>query len=183
MYEFQQENPLVKINLEISDRIPNIEEEDIDVITGFSAAVFGNEQLRQREIFAADYILCAAPSYLKKLGVPRSPKDLEKHKLINHPFRHPINQVEFASGEKVFMPTPEFVINNIFILKMLAVEGAGIFQTVSMQVEAELQSGTLVQVLSNFPMNKVQVQLYYKPSKYQVLKVQCFIDFLLDRIK
>lgn len=180
---FHARYPRIQIELEISDRIPDMEREGIDLLVGFSQFVNISGELRQRKLLDTHYLLCAAPGYLQKCGAIATPEDLKKHKLINHPLRAPLNVITFRNGAQIRMDMPEIVVNNIDALIKLCCDGAGILMVSEMQVRDYLAKKKLLVLLPDYPLQKVSCYLFYRHTKYEQRKVRCFIDFLLEKIK
>src|SRR6185312_8734165 len=129
LHEFHAHYPRLQLEIELAERVPDMGREDFDILLGFSLLPQINANLRQRKLLTTQYVLCAAPSYLKKYGAPKTPQDLKQHKLINHPLRQPTNLIRFQDGTQIYMRPPEILINSIDDLTILCCNGAGILQT------------------------------------------------------
>ena len=78
--KFMQSYPEVQIDIMMSDREPDFAEEGIDLAV--RSGDVADESLIARRICLMERVICAAPSYLKKHGVPRTPDDLLQHNCI-----------------------------------------------------------------------------------------------------
>ena len=74
---FQAEHPLIQIQLQLVDRLPDL------VAQGFDAAVWlwnpKQSNLRVQTLARNHRVLVAAPAYVKKAGLPRTPQELTQH--------------------------------------------------------------------------------------------------------
>jgi DNA-binding transcriptional LysR family regulator len=183
LYEFHQLYPRVQLNIELADRIPDMEREHFDLLVGFRIYPETLQNLRQRPLYTTKLLLCASPSYLQKNGTPLTIEDLMQHKLLNHPLRQPNNLIQFADGKEVYMPAPEIIINSVDGLITLCSKGVGMLLVGEIQVRDLLRQKQLIVVLPNHPINKVSLNLFYRFSEYEQRKVRCFIDFLLEKMK
>lgn len=74
---FQAAHPLVQIQLQLVDRLPDL------VAQGLDAAVWlwhpQQSDLRVQTLARNHRVLVAAPAYIKRAGLPRTPQDLSQH--------------------------------------------------------------------------------------------------------
>ncbi|XVJ68986.1 MAG: LysR family transcriptional regulator [Rhizobacter sp.] len=75
--DFQTEHPMIQIQLQLVDRLPDLVEQ------GFDAAVWlwnpQQSNLRVQTLARNHRVLVAAPTYIKRAGLPRTPQDLTQH--------------------------------------------------------------------------------------------------------
>lgn len=182
LQEFHERYPRIQLDIELAERIPDMEREDFDILMGFSLLPQIDPHLRQRKLIVTEYALCAAPHYLKKYGTPKTPQDLKKHKLINHPLRQPLNLIRFQNGTCIYMDPPEIIINNLEALMTVCCDGAGVLLSTKMHISELLKQKKLVHILPEYPISEVALHLFYRHSEYEQRKIRCFIDFLLEKI-
>ncbi len=94
--DFIKSYPKVRINLELAERIPDLEKEGVDILIGMSLP--GPPDSIQRVIEKTRYVLSASPAYLKKFGIPKKPEDLIEHRYITHSMRHPDDVIFFKNS-------------------------------------------------------------------------------------
>ena len=78
--EFMRRYPEVELDITVNDREPDFAEEGIDIAVRSGEVT--DESLIARRICLMERVICAAPSYLKKHGVPRTPDDLLNHNCL-----------------------------------------------------------------------------------------------------
>lgn len=74
---FMQQHPELSIDLGFEDRYVNLVEQGIDVAIRMGR--LADSQLGASHLGLNPWVLVAAPAYLERKGVPRSPKDLAGH--------------------------------------------------------------------------------------------------------
>ena len=109
MKEFLMKYPKIELNLELAERVPDIDMEAIDVLIGMSISATG--EAIQKRIAATSYSLCASPGYLEQFGRPEKPDDLKNHRYIAHSMRKPDNELLFHDKEVVTL-TPYIRVND-----------------------------------------------------------------------
>src|SRR5690606_2047344 len=75
--EFLSLFPNIHMDIELAERMPNFDEEAVDVVIGMSRPLTGN--VIQKRIETTQGCFCASPNYLQQFGTPQLPKDLAKH--------------------------------------------------------------------------------------------------------
>ncbi len=179
MPEFIEKYPKIDLNIELADRYPNMEKEDFDLLFGIIELNYPN--LIQRKIMDSSFILCAAPSYLKKYGTPKIPKDLLKHRYIAHNQRNPDTLV-FINQEKI-KPTPILSLNHSQAMLICALKGLGIVNLHYFVAEQALKEGKLVKILADQFHVPSQIYLFYKQSNFLLPKIRAFVDFITSKLK
>lgn len=179
MKEFLARYPKLEINLELAERIPDFQAEDIDVLIGMSLSA--PIDAIQKRIASTSYAYCASPAYLKSWGVPKKPHDLKKHRYIAHSMRRPDNELVFG-GKEVVSLTPYLRVNDTQTMLQLALDGLGIVKLHRYVVEEPMSKGTLRELL---PAYSKEIPLYvaYPQRRFISSKVRCFIDFVTDKIQ
>jgi DNA-binding transcriptional LysR family regulator len=172
--EFMARNPALEIKIELAERFPDLEKENIDLIFGMS--VPGSPELIRKRVATTRYVLCASPDYLKKQKAPKVPEDLRRHRYITHSMRQPDNAVNFKNNQKI-MVNPVLRINDSQALRECAIQGMGIVHLHDYIVLDALQDGVLIELLKEFQEPRQSVYLYYQQSRYLQPKIRHFIDF------
>jgi DNA-binding transcriptional LysR family regulator len=142
--EFMQRHPDLSLNIELSDRRVDIIEEGYDLAIRTTADGPG---LMAWRLMPLDYVLCAAPAYLARHGVPRSPAELSDHHCIagtDSPttwrFRGPDGETEVPIHGRLH-------VNNAILRRDAARAGAGILLCADFLVEDDFANDRLVRLL------------------------------------
>jgi DNA-binding transcriptional LysR family regulator len=182
--EFCRLHPDVQPDIQLEDGIGNWVLDRVDV--GFRLGAPPEDGLIARKLFPAQLIICAAPSYLQRNGVPRSLEDLARHRCTV--FRHPstgqvIPWYVRVKGEIVRREFAPALSTNDTELEILAVlAGQAIGQLASMSVANLVRSSKLIPVLIDQTMDHRGVYIYYGNRKSQPRRVRAFIDLATSRL-
>lgn len=77
---FLKKNPLLQVDLQLSDEMVDVAAERVDV--AIRIGVLANSDLLATKLAPQRRIACASPEYLKAAGRPKSPKDLLEHECL-----------------------------------------------------------------------------------------------------
>lgn len=171
---FLQSYPKLQLTLELMERLPDLEREEIDIVLGLSRSLSINSI--QKTIGHTRYVLCASPSYLKKYGTPKEPQDLRAHRYINHVLRVPVHTIHFKDGLEFYVE-PYLLLNDTGAMKECAVNGLGIVKLHHYVVEDELNKGSLLEILPEYNEPKQPIFASYSAHKHVPSKIRCFLDF------
>jgi DNA-binding transcriptional LysR family regulator len=128
-------------------------------------------------------ITCAAPAYIERFGMPTDVGALANHRMVGF----------HSSATRALLPlefTVDGVLRNVRLPATVAVNGAeslvaaarlglGLTQVPRYHVESDLEQGTLVPVLADFPPSPTPVSLLYPPNRQLSPRVRVFIDWLV----
>lgn len=174
---FQNKYPDVVLDLQIAEEVPNLWDEELDIVFGMSMAVASNSV--QKKIGMTRYVFCAAPAYLEKFGYPKTPYDLANHHYLTHSMRKPNNSWVFGNGEIVHLK-PRLYLNDAAAIANCACLGLGVAALHVYQVKDALQRGELVEILPDDRMADIPVFLYYHPARYMQPKISLWIDAIIS---
>lgn len=177
--EFMRIYPHVQIDLELADRFPDLEKENIDIVCG--VANEGPEHLVRKKVASAQPILCAAPDYLAKFGKPKKPEDLTRHRYITHSFRRPDDILLFNNNKEVQLDYYMRLNDSRAMLKC-AVQGLGFIKIFSYFVEEYIKNGTLIEILQNYREKPKAIYIFYQQQKFLPVKIRVFLDFLYEKV-
>ncbi|PHV08004.1 transcriptional regulator [Janthinobacterium sp. BJB412] len=180
--DFQELHPAIRFDLLFDDRFTDLVEAKIDV--GFRAGNPPERNLVSRKLGDIELLICAAPRYLARHGVPRDLAELAgpAHRCTG--FRHPntgrLMPWELSiDGATVYQEVPVVASFNTVEGELEAVRaGVGIGQLIGYMAEADLASGALVRLLPQQASSEHGLFLYYQQRTQMPLRVRHFIDFI-----
>ncbi|MBV8802286.1 MAG: LysR family transcriptional regulator [Gammaproteobacteria bacterium] len=176
--EFITLYPDIKIDLELADRFPDLEKENIDLLCGVSHD--GPEHLVRKKLISAHHIFCASPHYLETFGIPIKPKDLLKHRYITHSFRK--KEDVFLFPDRTLKMDYFMRLNDSPSMVKCALQGLGFIKIFNYIAEEYLKSGELIEILKNYREPKKSIYIFYQQHKFMPLKIRVFLDFLYQKI-
>jgi len=176
--EFISLYPDLKIDLELADRFPDLEKENIDILCGIETD--GPDHYVRKKIFSAYHIFCASPAYLKRFGCPKKPDDLKNHRYITHASRND-NILSFADNREIML---DFHLRFSDARTMLdsALQGLGIIKIFNYHVKEAILEGSLVEILKPYREPEKTIYIYYQHHKFLQKKIRIFLDFLYSKI-
>jgi len=179
--DFMERNPALQIQLVLSD-------EQVDPVQGgfdvtLRIADLESSSLIARKVVPIERVICAAPSYLARHGVPTHPNQLRDHAALTYGFLLTGNQWKLtgAGGDHWVNPSWQLCANNAEVLRDAAVKGRGIALLPTFIAGAALRAGDLLTVLDDYKAPPLALYAIYPPTRHLAVKVRLFIDFLVER--
>ena len=156
---------------------------DVMLVLGWPKA----EDLVLRRIAAGRFIVVASPAYWAEHGMPRRPKDLERHACL------PIRAVDgtvmdawaFTRGaeQESVVARGWLTTSNAHrdLVIELALAGHGVIRILDWTNLPDLASGSLVRALEDWESTEAPpVNLLYRASARRIPRVRLFIDFATE---
>ncbi|WP_263143593.1 LysR family transcriptional regulator [Pseudomonas sp. RIT-PI-AD] len=178
---FLQAYPGIELEVVTDDRLVDI------VGQGFDAGIRLGERLEQDMVAIRiggplEMKVVAAPSYLQRVGTPRVPEDLHGHRCLAYrrPTDGSLYRWEFEKAGKALevAVSGPLLVNDPEMLTRVAVDGAGIAYVFAHQVQAHIDDGSLVQVLSDWTPAFAGFYLYYPGRHLVTAPLQALVRFL-----
>lgn len=181
--EFQRAFPLIRMRVQMTDRLANLLEERVDVVLRIGEQP--SSSLNSTRIGLLRHTICASPAYLKARGAPAKPDDLLSHDCVAYEGYAIGSTWTFLSrGRTTTVEVPSrLVLNSVEAAVVAAVEAAGVARVASYQIEEQLKAGTLVRLLGAFEPQPVPIHLMYAGQGQIPLKLRAFIDFAVPRLR
>ncbi len=177
---FLEQNPLVAVELNLTDRFVDLIDEGYDAVLRLGP--IGETSLSVRELTSHDQVVCASPAYLARRGKPRTPAELADHEclgFVNWSGR-PFAEWRFGRGG-VIDPVhvhSRFQVNDGRVLVAAAVAGHGVILQPAVVVEDALKRGDLVRLLTDYVAPTRPLYLLHAPGQPQPSKLRAFIEHL-----
>jgi DNA-binding transcriptional LysR family regulator len=180
---FQQQHPEVVLDLHVHEVVdPNVEDYDLTVVTGglpiVSTAIV-------RTVVESQAVLCAAPEYLRRHGVPRTPEDLQRHRCLRLRFTgmrlRPMTLIDPTQGDRRIEVDPPAVVvaNHMDTLMRATLGGAGISSQPADLIAPQLRSGELERVLAPWISNRLTLVAAMPSRKYMPVRTRAFLEHLV----
>jgi LysR family transcriptional regulator for bpeEF and oprC len=182
--DFCDRYPGLSVHATLTDRMLNLADENVDA--GVRVGMIADSRLLVRKLRDIRWVTVAAPAYLSRRGLPRTPAELAAHNCLK--FLLPngtVREWEFAPAPGVSsVPPPHgsLLCDNGDGLIAAAESGLGIFQAHDYSVSDALAAGRLVEILADFEAPGPPVALVLPPGKRSSPKVRAFVDFMLELV-
>lgn len=180
---FRERHPQLRLDVDLTDRVVDLANEGVDV--GLRIAQELGDNLIARRIAPVSMVVCAAPLYLKRRGVPRTPAELAQHETLSFSYLWVGDDWPFtdAHGAQTRVRVQPVVhATNGDLLRELAVAGGGIILQPSFIVGTELARGRLVPLLTDYRTLDLSLFAVYLSRRQLSSKVRVFIDYLVGAI-
>jgi LysR family transcriptional regulator for bpeEF and oprC len=182
---FSQRYPDISLEVRFNDRYVDIASEHVDVAVRVGKVTAPD--IIARRIAASRLLTCASPKYLAQAGMPRTPEDLRKHRLIGHlrgDSQRPADwQFKHGDGTRSLRLPMALSFNTVDALTISALEGAGVVQQLDLLVSSYLAEGRLVEVLRDQSCEGPPLSVIYPKATQHLAKVRVFADFAADLMR
>lgn len=177
--EFMAVNTEVTVNLDLSDRLVDLLNENIDCAVRIGELT--DSSLISVRLGEMRRMVVASPAYLVAQGVPRTPADLSRHNCLSlgqqrgWVFRNP----DSGDGE-TWKVSGSFECNDGAVLHEWALAGKGLAWRSLWEVGQDLKEGRLTSVLDAWQAPPMGIYAVFPQRRHLPLRVRLFIDLLKD---
>lgn len=176
--EYQDAQPEVEVDLTLNDRVVDIVGEGFDLAIRIGR--LEESSLVARRLAPVRLVVCGAPAYFRRRGVPASPEELAEHDCLRYAYASDYDRWWFERDGRthsVRIRGP-FTANNGDALRVAALAGKGIVLQPTFIVGEDLRAGRLQTVLDDYRIAMLNVHAVYAHRQYLSAKVRTFVDFL-----
>jgi DNA-binding transcriptional LysR family regulator len=195
-------HPALAVRALFADRVVDLVEEGIDCAVRI--ADLADSSLSAIRVGAVHTVLCAAPRYLQRRAPLRHPRDLEaaaasKHGTAAHEaiaFHAALGEprwsfVEPSSGSTPrargarfeITPPARFVVSSTEVGLEAALDGGGVFRSLSYLVAPHLRSGALVRLCAAYEPPPLPVHLVVPEGRRASARVRAFVELATQRLR
>ncbi len=174
--------PSLRIQLELLARPVDLIGEgfDLDIRIGGES----EPNLMVKRIATNARILCAAPAYLERRGMPQNVFELEQHDCIVIRERDQsfgVWKLQGPNGIETVRVSGPLSCNNGEIVHKWSVDGHGIVLRSEWDVNADVKGGSLVRVLPDY-QQEADISAVYPLRLTESAKVRVCVEFLKQRL-
>ncbi|MDT7836992.1 LysR family transcriptional regulator [Aquabacterium sp. OR-4] len=181
---FARGYPDVEVQLQLTDRPVNLVEQGFDLQIRFGE--LPDARLTARLLAHNQRLLCAAPAYLKRAGVPAAPRDLGRHAcLFIRESDETFGSWHLRQGgktETVKVRGP-LASNDGECVLGWALDGHGILMRSAWEAAPMLRTGRLRRVLADWSLPAAQVYAVFPSRSHLSAKTRALVDFLIARFE
>jgi DNA-binding transcriptional LysR family regulator len=178
-----QRYPKLEIQVELNDRFVDLIEEGFDVALRIRTNL-PDSSLIARRIGDITRSVCAAPSYLKRMGTPKTPEELKNHACLIYTLSTSPYDWKFFSGSKSVTVRVSGGIqsNNGEFLTSFLQAGMGIALLPDFTVGEDVRAGRLKRILENYQTEPHDLYLVYPANRHQSPKLRAFMDMAVQHV-
>jgi len=172
--------PRLHINLTFNDRVTDPIEGGYDVAISVGRPRGTSSSLIVRKLNTSRRVLCAAPDYLSRRGVPTQPEDLTSHDCLSYSYLEEPDEWHLIGrdGERVVKVSGPIVTSHRQVLRTAAVRGLGIAYGPIVFFHDDMAAGRVVRVLPQFELPEATIYAVYPAGRQLSAKVKVFNDFM-----
>jgi DNA-binding transcriptional LysR family regulator len=179
---FLARHPGVELDITISDEPLVGLGEGVDL--AIRIGPLDESSMVARRICNLERVICAAPSYLERCGVPRTPDDLQHHNCLWITSLPVLRRWPFDTddGIRVVHIDGNVVANNAETVLQLAMAGVGITRLTDVIVGDAIRRGELIPILSEWHhVEPVPLYATYPSGRNLSPKIRAMVDFLVEQ--
>lgn len=179
--EYLTLHPEVGIDITLSDRNVDLAEEGLDL--AIRIAKLPDSNLIAQPLAQSRMLVCGAPVYFKKHGIPRHPRELEHHNCLRFTYWEIQNDWAFETEEgPLSMRINGTLESNLGdFLRLAAINGLGLILQPTYMVGHDIKAGRLQPVLLEYASPTIDINAVYLHRRHLSAKVRTFVDFLKQR--
>lgn len=182
--DFLARHPALTVHLGEGERFVDLVREGVDCVV--RAGELPDSDMVVRRLGVMKEITVASPAYLARYGTPRSPDELDGHQMIGFMSSRtgqPLALEFTRDGSVIEVVLPARVLVGGADTSAAATRlGLGLCQAPRYRFVDDLASGTLVEVLSDFPPTPTPLSVLYPSNRQLSPRVRVVIDWLAETI-
>ena len=173
-------HPRLELDLNFSDRLVDLLEDGFDLALR-NGPLQPWPGLMARRVAQQHMRVCAAPSYLAAMGVPKGLADLERHQAILYGRAGRVLNWRFpgeAGAAREITPPSRLRFDDLGAIRDAVVAGHGLAWLPCWLIRPEIVSGRLVTVLEDLPSHVFDTRALWPQTAHMPLRVRLALDAL-----
>lgn len=178
------DHPKLRVELVVSDRFNDMVKSRLDLAV-HAGEIKDSSVVVRRAGSSAARVAVAAPSYIRKHGIPLKPRDLAEHVCIVLDVGPDPNVWRFMTPAVPVdvQVSGGFLSNDSRVVHLAARTGYGIAFLSLVEVFDDLRTGDLVRVLSDYPAPGVPLNLVYPSRRLLAPRTRLVMDFIFEQVR
>lgn len=180
---FLAEYPAVSIDLNLTDGYVDLVGQGLDFAVRHG--LLADSSLRAKSLGENRRAVCASPAYLAAAGRPEHPEDLSRHDCIVMRFGQNIDRewTFLVDGKRRSVQVHgRRIANDGGLVRQWCLDGHGIALKSIRDIEQDLASGALVELLTDYSAGSTALQIVYPHSSVQPRRVRLLIEAIADAL-
>lgn len=182
--EFMQLYPNIELELELTERVVDLVEENIDI--AIRSGRLPDSTMIAKHLANNDFLLCASPSYLTDHEKIEHPEDLINHQCIRYSYSRWQDWYLMTEEKNKLTINKAISVNSVNGQKQLILNHTGLALMPLWAVKAELDNGSLVQIMKEHVFSPYEelsatYAIYLKREMISP-KTRVFLDFIATKI-
>ncbi len=179
--DFMLHHSKIEIDMIMDDRVVDLIEGGFDM--AIRAGTLPDSALVARKLAPCRNVLCAAPSYLERRGIPDEPRDLTDHNCLHYAYFSDFHEWTFIGAQEPIkvQTNGSYQVNNSEALLEAVIGGLGIGRLPTFIAGPPIATGRLVHLLKDYRMLEQTIYAIFPERRHLPLKVRAFVDYLLQQ--
>tara|TARA_R110002012_G_scaffold77282_14_gene195958 strand:- start:14911 stop:15867 length:957 start_codon:yes stop_codon:yes gene_type:complete len=175
--EFHARYPEIDLTIDMTDRVVDLMESQADVVIRFGT--LPDSDLLQRRLGKAEWRLVAAPSYLDRVGHPKSPEDLVSLEQVIFSAPAHINELRFKGLKRSVEPGASVVATNGEAVRHLVLSGMGIARFSDYMIDRDIAEGRVIELFKGeLDILPLDITALYLTRVSGLRRLSVFLDWL-----
>ena len=180
---FLDQHREVSVELNLTDGFVDLVSQGLDFAVRYGT--LADSSLKVKPIGENRRVVCAAPGYLERMGMPLHPDELHGHDCIV--MRFGINsdhQWSFLVDGKPYSVAVRSrrMANHGELVRRWALQGHGLCLKSVWDVQADLNGGRLIEVLAPYSAARTALQIVYPGTRSQPRRVRALIEAIATEL-
>lgn len=179
--EFQKKYPYVQLDIVLSNETVDLISDGVDL--ALRAGDLKDSTLISKKLGTVYFAPFASPKYLKFYGKPTSPKGLKDHCCLHFSRLGKDWPLNGPRGLQHYDLPKQMLINDLYLIKSLALAGAGVALLPTFFCHQEVREGKLVRILDDWKSNQRPVTFVYPQQEFVPKKLTAFLEVATEIIR
>ena len=179
--EFHARHPRINLDILLLDRPVDPLEEGFDIAVSAKPNSYPN--VLDITLCSFPLVLCAAPAYLDRKGIPQHPTDLIDFDCLSSLLLGKTWSFEGQRGEIRVDVYSRFNVNDNCVILEAVRRGVGIAILPAFLIKNDLQTGQLVALLADYPVSRLWLKLLIPRIKMKKPAVMVLTEFLKEQVQ
>lgn len=180
--DFHTRYPDIELAIGMSDRPVDMVQEAVDCVVRVGA--LQDSSLVAKRIGTFESVTCAAPEYLERYGVPKTIDDVRKHRVVHYFSSRTGRNIDWSfmvdgQTSEIAMKGP-VAVNDAEAYVTCGLKGFGLIQPAYYMVQPHLESGDLIEILSEYTPASMPISLVYLHRRHLAPQVRVFVDWISE---
>jgi DNA-binding transcriptional LysR family regulator len=175
---YLKQYPDVKVDILLIDRRVDLLEEGLDLAVRIGA--LSESGMIAKKLASDRVVICGAPDYLERHGIPTKPSDLVRHNCLSYSYAATGDEWRLIGpdGPHTVKISGTMRATNGDMVQQAALAGVGLIRQPMFLCSDALRAGRLVEVLADYKSDDLGIYAVYPSRKHLSAKVRTFVDFV-----
>jgi LysR family transcriptional regulator AphB len=176
--KFLHQYPALNLQLNLVNRRVNFIEEGFDVL--IRVGNLDDSSLIAKKLGTVTRKIFASPEYFSNREIPQLLSELTQCDWLMMNMPNNDNKLTFKSVKNTqqLALTPRYLVDDFLMLKQSLVDGLGVAVMPEYMCKAEIEQGTLINILPQWGMESVDMYALYPQYRAKIPKVKAFLAFI-----